>query len=1191
MARSPGTASDRRLTAAHPGRYPPLGRRAVPSLCGPLVATVVAVGSAVTLARAQARPDPWAASERQIARAFDSVASAAEARGDASSLARALSYRQASVARWLAVSDSEHAVASLLRVGVARRALGFPDSAMIAFHTVLSLTRAASVQRSVATAMVHIGELFRDVRQTDSALAYFSQALPIERAADDTDATAALLGRIGATFHDAERRDSALVYLREALPMASAVGDRRLEADMANAVGSVFAETEHPDSANLYLRRALALRRAMRDRFGEAETLNNVGLLFVLTARPDSALAYLRPALTLRHTIADARGEVATLGWIGRVFGDAGRPDSAVLYFRQGLARARAGHEREQEATMLHSVGAALAAGGLLDSAVAYHRAELILRRATADRAGEAVALNSVGHLLNDLGHPDTALAYYHQSFELSRDARDQSGEAASLTDMGSVFTGTDQPDSALAYYEQAMRLARVAGDRGAEATVLENLATVLNRIGRYDSVLVYYDRALSLARAIQARGLEANTLLDLGNVSAPDSAVRYYGQALAVYRAAGDRVGENTVLATLGSLFLETGRTDSALVYFGRALTRDHEAGRHAAEAATLSNIGAAFDASGHPDSALVYLHRALLLARAVDDRSGQVAILSIMAGAFRHVGRPDSALVVLDAAAALRATVRRRAGSDANAVAFAASDYGRIFHRWPAAWLATRSSAPHAGASAVNSDARAVAGALGAAERGRAQALRDLLASTVSGSQVTGSSEAVAHVAAGVFASDTLSGGDLPAEVVRELASLRSRHAAALYYFVADDTLTTWLLAADGGLTLAGRSAVGRDSLASLVATLRTGLGADAARGAMARTDRGEPVEQEPTRAARQRRGVPVTRDTLPARAALLALAQVLLPPTLSQAVPAGRELLIVPDAFLGLVPFAALPLLGPEGAGGKHAAIPLGAQYPLRYSPSLRMASVAEGRRTGWLSYGAVTSRAATPDSSNSPSVLVVGDPAMPWVSGSSGVRVRLRSLPGARDEAAAVAARFRSAGVPVELLLGTAATETAVRSMLPRVRVAHLATHGLAYGTEARVRSSYIALAPDSIHDGLLTLDALLSAVPPLRADLVVLSACQTGLGQLAGAEGTVGFQRALLARGARSVLVSLWSVDDEATSALLTHFYAHWLGPNGRPARSKAAALQAAEEDVRGDRAHPAWRNPRFWAAFQLVGAP
>jgi CHAT domain-containing protein len=82
-----------------------------------------------------------------------------------------------------------------------------------------------------------------------------------------------------------------------------------------------------------------------------------------------------------------------------------------------------------------------------------------------------------------------------------------------------------------------------------------------------------------------------------------------------------------------------------------------------------------------------------------------------------------------------------------------------------------------------------------------------------------------------------------------------------------------------------------------------------------------------------------------------------------------------------------------------------------------------------------------------------------------------------------------------------------------------------------------------------------------------------------------AEGIVGLQRAFLAKGARSVLVSLWSVDDAATRLLMERFYTHWLDDADHP--SKADALRRAQTDLRRT---AGYNDPRFWAAFQLVGA-
>jgi CHAT domain-containing protein len=147
--------------------------------------------------------------------------------------------------------------------------------------------------------------------------------------------------------------------------------------------------------------------------------------------------------------------------------------------------------------------------------------------------------------------------------------------------------------------------------------------------------------------------------------------------------------------------------------------------------------------------------------------------------------------------------------------------------------------------------------------------------------------------------------------------------------------------------------------------------------------------------------------------------------------------------------------------------------------------------------------------------------------------------------------------------------------------------------MAYASAAKARDSFIALAPDSKNDGRLTAAEIQNDPRPAIATLVVLSACQTGLGDVKDAEGTVGLQRALLARGVSTVMVSLWNVDDVATGYLVQRFFVRWLDPE-HPS-TKAEALRGAAQDLRGWRPpgqdHATYDNPRYWAAFQLVGAP
>ena len=118
-----------------------------------------------------------------------------------------------------------------------------------------------------------------------------------------------------------------------------------------------------------------------------------------------------------------------------------------------------------------------------------------------------------------------------------------------------------------------------------------------------------------------------------------------------------------------------------------------------------------------------------------------------------------------------------------------------------------------------------------------------------------------------------------------------------------------------------------------------------------------------------------------------------------------------------------------------------------------------------------------------------------------------------------------------------------------------------------------------------------LDAAESAHLTLMARLVVLSACETGVGAASATEGVLGLQRAFLALGAETLLVSLWKVDDGATRALMGAFYTHWLDDPDAP--SAAESLRRAQNDLRTGHVpgwQPAWARPNAWAAFQVVGA-
>jgi tetratricopeptide (TPR) repeat protein len=384
------------------------------------------------------------------------------------------------------------------------------------------------------------------------------------------------------------------------------------------------------------------------------------------------------------------------------------------------------------------------------------------------------------------------------------------------------------------------------------------------------------------------------------------------------------------------------------------------------------------------------------------------------------------------------------------------------------------------------------------------------------------------------GIAAPDTLPGLDLAVRADSLLRGLRlPENEVAIYYLTTPDTLMTWLIL-PGGEVILNVQPIPRTWLQERIERLRTAFGIE--EGCVI----SEPPRDFPT-------------------ALLDELSAALFPPEIRTRLAGKVGLLLLPHGPLNRLPFAVLPV------GSSRQ--PLGLAYALRYSPSLAISSeLAEGTP-----FPRVLAQGRA---------LVVGNPEMPRIS-LCGVEYTPQRLGASERSSDNVAGLLH-----VRPLTGGAATESAVRMRIPDASVVYLATHAFAYESQEEARNSFVALTPeqgnDPEHDGKLTVAEILDELPPLQADLVALATCRSGLGQLHEGEGTVGLQRALLARGARSVLVSLWDVDDDASEVLLNEFFRRWI----EEGLSKAESLKQAQAVVASQ---PRWTHPRFWAAYQLAG--
>jgi CHAT domain-containing protein len=315
-----------------------------------------------------------------------------------------------------------------------------------------------------------------------------------------------------------------------------------------------------------------------------------------------------------------------------------------------------------------------------------------------------------------------------------------------------------------------------------------------------------------------------------------------------------------------------------------------------------------------------------------------------------------------------------------------------------------------------------------------------------------------------------------------------------------------------------------------------------------------------------------------------AAASLSKILLAPVADRL--GSRRLMIVADGVLHYIPFAALP--------SPDTRRPLIARHELVSLPSASV--LAEMRRdlTGRKAAAKAVAVFADPVfNTDDPRLKPESDKSLRQSGRESssrdleramrdlGVGERFTRLSFSRREAQAIAA-IAPAGQVMKALDFEASRATATGADLSQYRVVHFATHGLLNSEHPELSGVVLSLVDRQgrPQNGFLRLHDVYNLKIP--AELIVLSACETGLGKEIRGEGLVGLTRGFMYAGAARVVASLWRVDDAATSEVMKLFYRGMFNRGLRP----AAALREAQVEIwKQDR----WRSPYFWAAFTLQG--
>lgn len=807
--------------------------------------------------------------------------------------------------------------------------------------------------------------------------------------------------------------------------------------------------------------------------------------------------------------------------------------EEAIARYERALGLYREAEDLTGQAAALYSIGWMRERLDRWEEAARLCREAAELYRQAGEPTGRAQALNRSGRLLHSLRRPEEALPLLEEAIRLFRATSDAEGEAAALINLGGAYVQADRFRDAVEAYDQALPLSRKAGDRHGEAVARLTLGLLYLEHGKWAEARNEYEEALQTADAIGERDLAASALDGLGLVDYregrfAESRARSE-QALALYRELKDRRGQARALTSLGSALLGTGQTGEARSRYEEARALFHALEDPQGEATATSHLGRVALAEGEPRRALELHREALARFQQIEDRQGLSRTHYGMAQALLALSDPDGALREIETSLEL-AERQRSATESLDVRAFYFATRQHYWELYIDVLLALDRLRPNQGFAAR---------ALEAEERRRARSLLDALAEIRAGTrQGEARLQDTSPLQARKEDGQTLS-------LVEIRKRLLDTDTLLLIYSLGEERSILWKVTRS---TLVSHSLPPREKIEASALRVHKDLSSRLPES--------------------QRQQI-----------ALDHLSDLVLKPVAAD-LPKYRRLLIVADGALHLVPFAALPDPGAAPVEGRAPRVIEG--HPVIHLPSASVGATLRQERRG------------TPLNRQGPLVAIVADPVFDTAPPSPGedsradlarsVRdlglARLEPLPYTREEAEAIHAL--RPGAVVSVLGFEAKREILEDERWRHAPILHFATHGLFNDRQPELSGlAFTQVNPDGTprRNSFLRLQDIYGL--DLDADMVVLSACQTGLGKELRGEGLLGMTRGFLTRGVPQLVVSLWKVGDRSTKELMTRFYRELF--NGYP---PPEALQRAQKTMLRE---PAWNDPAQWAGFIFVG--
>ncbi|HKF20548.1 MAG TPA: CHAT domain-containing protein [Candidatus Angelobacter sp.] len=1096
---------------------------------------------------------------------------------------------------------------------------------------------------AVARSLNGLGDVAQQRGEPGDAEAYYQQSLAILHELDPsgTDAANSLdgLARAASDRGDVAKTEE---YALRAFAIREKLDSNSLDFALSlNTMAGVYNERGQPDKAEESYQKALSIQgRLAPNSLALAETLRNLGRFCFSRRRYDEGETYHRRAWTIREKLApDGLAVADSVRWLGVCARN--HLDEAERYWRTALTiQEKLAPDSVHVAVTLNLLTAGAQSRGDWLAAEGYDRKMLAIWEKLALHGPRVRnVLVDLSNVLVWRGDLAGAEEIARRGLEENRKV-DPAGKnvAWGLFTLGNVAMARGNLAASDDYYHQALAISQRVDPGGMmPARMMRGLGMIAESRGDLGKAEDYYRSYLATWEKINPNGDNfAQGLFTLGCVAHDRGdmaqAERYYQRALAIWtRTAPEGLFMAQVLGKLGQLSRDKGDLASAEEYLRRAIAIEEKRTPESPDLAQgLSDLGDVLLARGALSEALESHQQALAIReKLLPGSAAHAASLAALAAVMRRKGELDAAAQYYqEALNALENQVVRLGSGDELRAGFRAKhasyykDYidllvgqkrfelaFQVLERFRARTLLetlamARAEIRKGADPALLQQQRALQESLAAKNYRRIQLLgtrgsdEELVVLEKEIQSLRSQCQEVEERIRAGSPSYAALVHPPPITAKETQEQLLDEDTVLLEYSLGGERSYLWVLT--------------RDSLATYELPKRSDIEETARETYHLLTSRDEIHTQESPSQKQAR----LDRVHRAYRDKAATLSRMVLGPIARQ-IENKKRLLIVSDGALQYIPFAALPVPETTTANLEKQTVPLLAKHEIVNLPSASVLAVLRQqeshrppapkavavladavfaptdprvKRDGQRGSSVATVSPANQENKKDKDAVSTDFPdvssgqltrsaADVGLSGSG--TLSLPRLPFSRREADAIMA-VTPDGLGMKAVDFDASREMATSPELAQYRIVHFATHGLLDSEHPELSGLVLSLVDSRGRgrDGFLQLEDIYNLNLP--ADLVVLSACETGLGKEVNGEGLIGLTRGFMYAGATRVVSSLWKVDDFATAKLMKAFYASMQKDRKRPAE----ALREAQLSLLQDR-H--WSAPYYWAAFTIQG--